>query len=76
MVVFAELGSSGRALPNKWICRIPLKLKKSKKIAITLPIRLLNKNIDQQKIEIGKDANFKPIDIDEFIEAPTTYVTL
>jgi hypothetical protein len=75
MVVFAELGSSGRALPNKWVCRIPLKLKKSKTISITLPTRLLKKNIDQQRIEIGKDANFKPINIDEFIETPSTFVT-
>ena len=75
MVVFAELGNAGKALPNKWICRIPLKAKKSKKISITLPTRLLKKNIDQTKIEMGIDTNFKPTDIDEFIEVPNAFVT-
>ena len=52
-----------------------IKAKKSKKISITLPTRLLKKNIDQTKIEMGIDTNFKPTDIDEFIEAPNAFVT-
>ena len=40
-----------------------------------LDLIYLKKNINQQRIEIGKDANFKPINIDEFIETPSTFVT-
>jgi hypothetical protein len=74
MVVFAELGSSGKALPHKWICRIPLKRTKSQKMSIVLPTRLLKWNIDQAQIETGKDANFKPKNIDQFIASPNLFL--
>ena len=75
MVVFAELGDAGRALPNKWICRIPLKLKKNQDISIILPTRLLKGTLDQTKIETGISTNFRPTNIDEFINSPEAYVT-
>lgn len=73
MVVFAPLGSSGRALDNRWLCRIPLKCPDDG-MTIVLPTRLRGPVADND-LTFGKDTNFRPNDMDDFLRRPEHYVT-
>jgi len=74
VVRFAELGKTGSAMPNRWFCRIPLKTSLAHGMTVILPNRLIRPALPQDLIETGKDANFRPLDIKDFLAHPNLYI--
>ncbi len=75
VVRFAELGKTQRAMPNRWLCRIPLKTSLAYGMTVILPKRLIRPTLSQDLIETGKDANFRPLDVKDFLFSPNRYLT-
>ena len=74
VVRFAELGKAGRAMPNRWFCRIPLKTSLAHGMTVILPNRLIRPALSQDLIEPGKDSNFRPLDVKDFLARPNLYI--
>ena len=76
MVLFAPLNDQGRAQPNEWVARIPLKCSNAKPMTVVLPERLRAKTALESEIIRGNDPNFAPRDVDDFLMRPEHYVKL
>ena len=76
MLVFAEFGKAGKAKPNSWKIRIPLRVIDDNSLSIVLPTGILTNGLNERLITIGKHDNFRPIDIDDFLKNPSKYVNL
>jgi hypothetical protein len=73
MVLFAPLGTKGRARANQWVCRIPLVCGDCG-MTIVLPTRT-KAPVQDDKVIFGKDTNFRPKDIKDFLKNPQNYTT-
>ena len=76
VVRFAELGKAGKARPNRWLCRIPLKTSSRYGMTVILPKRLMKSTISPDLIDSGKDPNFRPLDLNDFLRDPSRYLSL
>lgn len=74
VVRFAELGKAGKAMPHRWLCRIPLKTSPAHGMTVILPERLMNKTLPQDQFERGKGTNFRPVDVTDFLANPGRYL--
>lgn len=74
-VRFAELGKSGKARPNRWLCRIPLKTSPQYGMTVILPKRLKKSTISPDLIDSGQDPNFRPLDLNDFLRDPSRYLS-
>jgi len=75
VLLFAELGPSGRALPRKWVCRIPLKCSNDGPMTIILPERSRKPGVREDLIVRGLDPNFRPSNLDDFLARPNYYTS-
>lgn len=72
ILLFAELGKKGNALPNSWRIRLPLG-----RLGIILPFSKKSDHIDGALININKTSqNFSPKDIADFISQPSKYTKM
>lgn len=74
LLCFAELSNSRRAKKNSWIARIPLVCGPKKPMTIILPSSTLLAS--EEDISRGKDPNFRPLDIEDFLRRPSHYTSL
>lgn len=75
MVLFAPLNDQGRAKPDGWVARIPLKCTDANPMTVVLPTRLKAETALEGEIIRGIDENFAPLDVDDFLRRPKHYVT-
>jgi len=74
VVRFAELGRAGKAMPNRWVCRIPLKTTATHGMTVILPERLMRASLHQTQYVRGNGANFRPVDVEDFLSNPDRYL--
>ena len=74
VVRFAELGRAGKAMPHRWLCRIPLKTTSTHGMTIILPERLMKASLPQTQYVRGNGANFRPVSVKDFLSNPDRYL--
>lgn len=74
VVRFAELGRAGKAMPHRWLCRIPLKTTFTHGMTIILPERLMRASLPQTRYVRGNGTNFRPVDVEDFLSNPDRYL--
>lgn len=74
VVRFAELGRAGKAMPHRWLCRIPLKTTSTHGMTIILPERLMRASLPQTQYVHGNGTNFRPVDVEDFLSNPDRYL--
>ena len=76
MLVFAQFGDAGKAKSNSWMVRIPLRSDDKYPLTVILPERLKSAKIGKNAIVDGKKGNYRPLDLEDFLADPSTYVRL
>ena len=78
MLVFSPTGASGRALPNQWGVRIPLvdDEDKNKPLTIIIHGKYKNPTLDEKLILSGDRDEFRPLDLDDFINNFKQYIVI
>ena len=74
VIRFAELGRAGKAMPHRWLCRIPLKTTSTHGMTIILPERLMRASLPQTQYVRGNGTNFRPVDVEDFLSNPGRYL--
>lgn len=74
MLVFANIGPSGRAADNKWVARIPLMDEDRCPLTILFPSSAKRLDLNPAMISVGKLGAWRPLDITAFLHAPETYL--
>jgi hypothetical protein len=76
MLVFSPTGASGRALPNQWGVRIPLidDEDKNKPLTVIIHGKYKNSTLDEKLILCGDRDEFRPLDLDDFINHFKQYI--
>tara|TARA_A100001015_G_C15036144_1_gene736331 strand:- start:1181 stop:2260 length:1080 start_codon:yes stop_codon:yes gene_type:complete len=74
VVRFAELGRAGKAMPHRWLCRIPLKTTATHGMTIILPERLKRATLPQTQYVQGSGTNFRPVYVEDFLSNPDRYL--
>jgi len=73
-LLFSEIGKKGKALKNKWILRVPFRSDDKHPLTVVLPLSRINPNLDLNRISIGTDKNFCPINLSEFLHDPKQFL--
>lgn len=76
LATFARRGRTGRALSHQWFARIPLECGPNKPMTIILPLRLYPSSPTDDAICRGQGANFRPVDLADFLANPGCYIDL
>jgi hypothetical protein len=74
MLVFADIGSSGRAVGNGWVARIPLVDETRAPLTILFPSSAKRLDLDPTVISEGQHGAWRPLDIAAFLHAPDIYL--
>ena len=74
VIRFAELGKAGRAMPHRWLCRIPLKTTATHGMTVILPERLMRATLPQTQYVRGSGTNFRPVDVHDFLSNTERYL--
>lgn len=64
--------ANGKAKPNEWFLRIPLKTP----LTVTLPAPRISNSVTESEIARGTDPNYRPVDLADFLNRPSHYTTL
>lgn len=67
---------TGRARPNEWVMRLPLRSDEVYPLTVTLPLRTRATTVGDHEICQGRDTNFRPLDLDAFLANPAHFTTL
>ena len=73
---FARRGDAGKALGGQWFARIPLVCQKTKPMTVILPLRLKNDSLSEDKISLGRSGSFRPVDLEDFLNHPQSYIAI
>ena len=76
MIVFCRLKGKFNASPHSWMFRIPLVDSKASPLTVILPDRIGAPKLPESKIVRGAAANFKPVDLQHFLNHPELYISL
>lgn len=76
LVGFSRRKVNGDAMPDGWLARIPLECAPNKPMTVILPLRLKPGKLPDDKICRGRDANFRPVDLADFLRNPELYIDL
>lgn len=71
-LLLAVLGPSGKAVANEWFLRIPLETP----LTVTLPDRRISNSVTEPEIVRGKDTNYSPRALEDFLKRPDHYTKL
>lgn len=75
-ILISPLGRKGRALPNAWVVRIPLHADDEFPLTVTLPLMYKSSQVSESSISRGKGENYRPLDLERFLNDPGRYTTL
>jgi len=76
LVGFARRNINGGAMPHGWFTRIPLAYAPDRLMTVILPLRLRADGLADDKICRGQGANFRPVDLADFLRNPEHYIDL
>lgn len=76
LVGFSRRKINGNAMPHGWFTRIPLECGPNKPMTIILPLRLKPGKLSDDKFCRGQGANFRPVDLADFLACPGMYIDL
>jgi len=76
LVGFARRNINGRSMPHGWFARIPLESDLNRPMTVILPLRLKADGLSDDKISPGQDANFRPLELTDFLQNPEHYIDL
>ena len=76
LVGFARRKINGDAMPHGWFARIPLEYAHDRPMTVILPLRLRADGLADDKICRGQGANFRPVDLADFLRNPEHYIDL
>jgi hypothetical protein len=78
MLVFSPTGASGKALPNQWGIRIPLidNDDKNKPLTVIINDKYKNPTQGEKLISSGDKNEFRPLDLDDFIQNYKKYIAI
>jgi hypothetical protein len=74
MLVFANFGKGGKAKKDSWKIRIPLQRTDKQGLTVVLPKAYMSKSLGEKFVEAGKEDNFRPLAIEDFLKKPSKYV--
>jgi hypothetical protein len=75
MLVFADVGPSGRALNNRWVARIPLVVEGDAALTILFPASAKSRGLDPRLIAEGNHGAWRPRELAAFLDHPDEYLT-
>lgn len=76
LVGFSRRKKNGGAMPHSWFARIPLVCSQDRPMTVILPLRLKPNKLSDDKICRGEGANFRPVDLVDFLENPNYYLNI
>ena len=75
-LLIAPLQKNGNAIPNAWVLRIPLCCDANHPLTVTLPSWHKASTVQETEIARGTDDNFRPLNLDDFLNRPTYYTNI
>jgi hypothetical protein len=76
MLLFANFGKAGMAKKDSWKIRVPLQRSVSQGVTVVLPSAYMANGLSEHLIARGKEGNFRPVHLEDFLKSPSKYVTL
>lgn len=73
-LLVAPLDDKGVARPNQWVLRIPFVCNAQHPLTVTLPSWHKADTAQETEIARGADKNFRPLNLDDFLNRPRHYV--
>ena len=74
MLLFSNVGPAGRALPKRWVARIPLLDERQAPLTILFPTSAKRDDLRPELISEGKHGAWRPLDIAVFLNDPDSYL--
>lgn len=74
LVGFSRRKINGSAMPHGWFARIPLVCSPDRPMTVILPLGLYPGSHTDDIICRGKGANFRPVDLEDFLTCPEKYI--
>lgn len=74
MLVFADIGPSGRAVGNGWVARIPLTDEDRAPLTILFPSSAKRLDLNPALISEGQHGAWRPLDTAAFLRTPDSYL--
>lgn len=76
MLVFANFGKAGKSKKDSWKIRVPLQRSEKLGLTVVLPTAYISNKVEESQISKGKDDNFIPLNLADFLRQPSKYVML